>query len=121
VSFTKRLTSWVKSPDRDPLDGYEVSYGVAESLANGQRLVVQKQARFFELELGDTGAGVFLAGIHGAFSARCCFRLDDESGLDDVLNWLVEEVRSWESFAWGPSEPSPVPWVSLDREGVPMT
>ena len=63
---------------------------------------------------------MFLAGIRGAFSARCCFRLDDESGLDDVLSWLVDEVRSWEAFAWDVPEPSPVPFVSLDREQVPM-
>lgn len=121
MSFTKRLTSWVESPDRDPLEGYDVRYGGAQSQAGAKQLVVQKQARFFELELGDTGEGVFLAGIRGAFSARCCFRLDDESGLDDVLSWLVGEVRSWESFTWHDPERSPGSVSTIMREPAPSS
>ena len=95
VSFTKRLTHWVESRERDPLRGCEVRYLLVMTGPATTQLVVQKQARFFEFLLHDTGEGEFATGTRGHLREECRFRLDDESGLDDVLDWLVREVHSW--------------------------
>lgn len=95
VSFTKRLTHWVESPDRDPLPGCEVRYQPARTGSATTRLVVEKQARFLEFLLRDTGEGEFATGTRGHLREECRFRLDHECGLDDILDWLVREVHSW--------------------------
>jgi hypothetical protein len=54
---------------------------------------VRKEDRFVELLLRDTGEGE--RGERGDHGAGGYFTLDDEAAVDDILETLECEVRSW--------------------------
>lgn len=99
VSFTQRLTHWVDSPDRDPLEGCELRYRPTESGSGPAQLLVRNQDRFVELLLQDTGEGQYATGKRGQPGSGGYFHLEDESAVDDILETLEREVRSWRQRA----------------------
>ena len=100
MRYTKRLTYWVDSADRDPLEGCEISYRPNETGVGSAQLMVRNEARFVELILRDTGEGEYATGCRGHHGSGGYFQLDDETAVDDILESLVREVWSWHSHGF---------------------
>jgi hypothetical protein len=107
VSYTKRLTYWVDSPDRDRMDDCRVHYRLDEERAGTAQLLVEGQHRFVELRLRNTGEAEYTTGTRGEPGSGRYLELADETDVDLLLARVVDEVRSWrasppelETHAW---------------------
>lgn len=108
MSFTKRLTYWVDSPDRDRMDDCRVQYRVGEAGAGTAQLLVEGQHRFVELLLRDTGEAEYATGMRGDPGTGRYVELADETDVDLLLQRLEDEVRDWRASP-PDSETRPVP------------
>jgi hypothetical protein len=102
VSYTKRLTYWVDSPDRDRMDDCRVHYRLDEEGAGTAQLLVEGQHRFVELLLRDNGEAEYATGTRGEPGTGRYLELADETDVDLLLERVVDEVRGWRT---SPTEP----------------
>lgn len=108
MSYTKRLTYWVDSPDRDRMDDCRVQYRVDEAGAGTAQLLVEGQHRFAELLLRDTGEAEYATGMRGEPGTGGYVELEDETDVDLLLRRLEDEVRRWRASP-PESETRPMP------------
>ncbi len=102
MSYTKRLTYWVDSPDRDRMDDCRVHYRLDEEGAGTAQLLVEGQHRFVELLLRDNGEAEYATGTRGEPGTGRYLELADETDVDLLLERVVDEVRGWRA---SPPEP----------------